>query len=192
MSETTHTDDRRTEPKRITEDVNVDDLIIGDRIDKRLVALNFGQLGHRVKRSDSEDDPEPKTQLVSITAIDRVDDTHHSLLADPDTGTIIRATRHKSESAWSQKEQDWTVHEIGSTVTVDVVHDLQLPSGDDTPDDDMEYVQGWAEVVIEYPANGFDNYSDKITMTQAVNSGGQDIELRDIDGRVAHATISLK
>lgn len=181
------TDDSRTETKRFTDDVAGNDLIVGDQIDKRLVAQTFGQLGNQKKSSYPEDDhTEPKTQLVAITMIDRYDDVHRALLADTDSGIIIRASRHDSQSAWSQTEADWTVREVGSTVTAETVHELSLSARDDDPEDAMEYVQGWIDVVIGDLKNGHDEYTDECSLV----SGS--LKLRDTDGREALATISLE
>ena len=122
-----------------------------------------------------------------ITAIDSMDDTHTALLADTETGTIIRASRHDSQSAWSQKEEDWKVREVGSTISVDEVHELKLPEGDDMPDDEMEWVQEWADIVLVDLANGYNDYNDYRSL-----SGRSTLKLRDGDGREALATISLE
>lgn len=179
--------EKRTDTKRFDEDVSGDDLIEGDRIDKRLVARTFGQLGNQIKPSHPESEPEPKTQLVAITAINSMDDTHTALLADTDTGTIIRASRHDSQSAWSQKEEDWKVREVGTSISVDEVHELELPEGDDMPDGEMEWVQEWADIVIVDLANGYNDYNDERSL-----SGRSTLKLRDGDGREALATISLE
>lgn len=173
----------RTETTRHADDVSGHDVIEGDRIDKQLVARTFGQLGERVR----PDDDAPETQLVSLTAINRMDDTHSALLADPETGVIIRAGRHDSQQAWSQAEADWTVYEVGTSVVIEEVHLLELTDRDDPVEEvDVEsYVEGWAEVVIEDPANGHDDYSDERELD------GRTLSLRDVDGRSALATISL-
>jgi hypothetical protein len=148
MSETQsqNADDGRTETKRFVDDVSGEELIPGDHIDTRLVARTFGQLGTRIKPSHPNEEPEPKTQLVVITQFDRYDDVHRALLADPETGTIIRASRLDSQSAWSQKEADWTVYELGTSVTVDDNVDLAVTEQDDDPDDEKKYVQHWVDM----------------------------------------------
>jgi|APHM01.1.fsa_nt_gi hypothetical protein len=186
MSESQEVEER-TETNRFVDDVSGEDLIVGDQIDNRLVARTFGQLGTRVKANNPvSNNTEPKTQLVAITAVDRYDDVHRALLADTETGTIIRASRHSSQSAWSQKEADWTVREIGSTVAVDTVHDLNLTPRDDEPESQMKYVQGWIDVVIGDLKNGYDDYSDDVSLASS------SLKLRDVDGRKAYASISLE
>lgn len=188
MSErTSQTDDGRTETKRFSDDVSGAELIPGDQIDTRLVARTFGQLGDRLYPSHPNEDPEPKTQLVQITQTDDMDDTHHALLADTETGTIIRAGRHDSRSAWSQYEADWKVYEIGTSVAVDEVDELTVADQDDEPDDAQEYVQHWASLVIEDTANGYDDYSDERELV-----GGATLRLRDMDGREAYASFTLE
>jgi len=188
MSETkSQTDDGRTENKRFSDDVSGGKLIVGDRIDTRLVARTFGQLGTRIKPSHPNEEPEPKTQLVQITRTNDMDDVHRALLADTETGTIIHAGRHGSQSAWSQKEADWKVYEIGTTVSVDDDVDLTVAEQDDEPEDEQKYVQHWASVVIEDTANGHDDYNDERELVS-----GSTLKLRDMDGREAYAAITLE
>jgi hypothetical protein len=189
MSETTsQNDDGRTENKRFQNTVSGDELVVGDRIDTRLVARTFGELGNQKQPTYPEDDSEqPQTQLVVITQFDRYDDVHRALLADVDTGTIIRAGRHSSQSAWTQKEADWTVYDIGTTMRIDSVSELEVPLGYDKVTDEMKYVQHWVDVVIEDRANGYDDYNDVVSIPSSNN-----IKLRDIDGRKAYASYSLE
>jgi hypothetical protein len=116
-----------------------------------------------------------------------MDDTHRALLADTDTGTIIRAGRHSSQSAWSQKEADWTVYDIGTAITIDDVSELKVPPRDNEDIDEIKYVQDWVDVVIEDRANGYDDYNDVVSIPSSDN-----IKLRDIDGRKAYAAFSLE
>jgi hypothetical protein len=115
-----------------------------------------------------------------------MDDTHSALLADTDTGTIIRAGRHSSQSAWSQKEADWTVYDIGTTITIDDVSELKVPPRNNEDIDEMKYVQQWVDIVIQDPANGYNNYNDERSID------GKVIKLRDMDGRKAYASYSLE
>ena len=180
------TDGGRTETKRFSDGVNAEELIVGDRIDKRLVSRTFGQLGERIRPSHPNEEPEPKTQLVTITATDTLDDTHSALLAEPETGTIIWATCHSSQSAWSQREEDWKVCDVGTSVSVETVHNLDVAPGDGDVMDEMKYVQEWVDIVIEDTANGYDDYTDERSL-----ASGTKLKLRDADGREALATISL-
>lgn len=181
------TDGGRTETNRFADDVSGDELIVGDRIDTRLVARTFGQLGEQLYPSHPNEEPEPTTQLVQITRTNDMDDTHHALLADIETGTIIRAGRHDSQSAWSQKEADWEVYEIGTSVAVDEDVDLTVAEQDDDPEDEQKYVQHWVDIVIEDTANGYDDYSDERELVS-----GSTLKLRDVDGREAYASITLE
>jgi hypothetical protein len=188
MSETkSQSDDGRTETNRFADDVSGDELIVGDRIDTRLVSRTFGQLGKRLYPSHPNEEPEPKTQLVHITQTNDMDDVHYALLADTETGTIIRASRHDSQGAWSQKEADWTVREVGTTVSVGDDVDLTVAEQDTEPEDEQKYVQHWASVVIEDTANGHDDYNDERELV-----GGPTLKLRDMDGREAYAPITLE
>jgi hypothetical protein len=188
MSESQSADDGRTETKRFENTVSGNELIVGDRIDTRLVARTFGELGNQKQPTYPEDDVEqPRTQLVVITKFDNLDDTHHALLADTDTGTIIRAGRHSSQSAWSQKEADWTVYDVGTTVRIDEVHELTVTEQDDDPEDKQKYVQHWVDIVIEDTANGLNEYDDERELVS-----GSNLKLRDMDGREAYVSITLE
>jgi hypothetical protein len=174
--------DARTDSKRFTDGVDATELIEGDRIAPQLVARTLGQLGDR--RSAREDAPD--TQLVAITIIDTMQDVYSALLADPETGTIVRAGRHDSQSAWTQQEADWTVREVGTRVVVEDVHELRLADNDGPVDDDREWVQDWVEVVIGDKASGHDDYSDELELDSST------LTLQDADRRKAVATISLE
>jgi len=182
MAQNATDDDARTDTDRFADDVNATELIEGDRIDPQLVARTFGQLGDR--RSARQDAPE--TQLVAITIIDTMQDVYSALLADPETGTIIRAGRHASNQAWTQKEADWTVREVGTRAVVEEVRELTVTDNDGAVDDGREWVQEWADVVIGDAAAGHDDYSDEKELD------GKTLRLRDVDGRQALATISLE
>lgn len=185
MSQSVQADGGRSSTERFTDDVDAEDLIEGDRIAPQLVARTPGQLGEIIKPSHPEGDNPPKTQLVAITQINGMEDTHSAILADPETGIMVRAHCHDSSSAWSQQERDWKVSDVGSDVTVTEVHDVEYADGDDTGDD-HEYVQGWAEIVVVDKANGHFDYSDEVSLD------GSTIQLRDVDGRRATATIDLE
>lgn len=180
MSELTNANDR-TETKRFETEID-ETPIVGDRIDPQLVATTPGQYGQRVSAV-----PEgPKTQLVAISIIDRMQDVYSALLADPETGRLFRAGRHDSQQAWNQKEADWKVYDAGTRVRVEDVHELTLASNDNPVDDDADYIQGWVDIVIGDLANGHFDYSDEVSMN------GRTLILSDIECRKAIATISLE
>jgi len=181
--------DGRTDTKRFDGEFDASDLIEGDRIAPELVARAIGQYGERIKAHPPEADEEDKpatTQLVAATAISTMDDTHSALLVDPDTGTIVRAGCHDSSSAWSQKEADWTVYEVGTSVVVDDVLDLEISSNDEPVDDEHEWVQGWVDILFDDLRNGHFDYDDERSL------GGSTLKLRDYDSREARASISLE
>lgn len=188
MADQTDADDGRTDTKRFSDDVDASDLIEGDRIAPKLVARDTMQLGKPLYRQSSPDEPdEPDTQLVQVTATRDMDDTHTAILLDPETDTFIRAGRHDSQAAWSQKEADWKVRDIGSEVVVDEVTDLERPK--DEQDDDAErYAQEWVSTIfdeIRY-TGGDDDFHDERRVE------GTGLHLRDYDGRELWANISLE
>ncbi len=179
MAQNTTADDR-TDTKCFENTVTGDELIEGDRISKRLVAQSLGQLGQPWQPDG------PETQLVTVTDINSMDDTHTALIADPESGALFRAGRHDRQQAVSQKEADWKVRDIGTTIVVETVHELELASSDDPVDDEAEYIEEWAQLLFDDARNGYDDYSDERKLN------GRTLTLRDVDGRKAMATISLE
>lgn len=178
--------DARTETKRFTESVDITELVEGDRIDPTLVARTEGQLGQTTKPAHPEGDQPPKTQLVTASALNGMDDTHSAVLVDGESGVMVRAHRHDGNQAWSQKEADWKVSDVGTKVIVDSVHELTLADSDDPVDDDAEYTEEWANIVLGDIASGYFDYADGVKMS------GSTLTLSDYDGRKGQATISLE
>jgi hypothetical protein len=171
---------------RHTDDVSIDDLTEGDRIAAELVAKVPEQLGEAIQPVAPEAPAAPKTQLVAITAIDRYDDSHTAILADPDSETMIRATRLSNSQAMTQAEADWTVRAIGTTISVDEVYELDIADTDDPVDDAVDYVASWADILFDDLRAGHFDYSDE----RAID--GSTLTLRDFDGRRAVADITLE
>lgn len=177
----------RIDTKRFDETVSTTDLIEGDRIDKRLVARHPSQLGDPIRRSMPNEPDEPATQLVVVTALNNMDDVHSALLFDPETETFIRASRHDSQQAWTQAETDWKVRDLGKTVKVEEVHDLERPENE-WDQDEHEYVQEWVEILfddVRYTGGDTDMQDER-------ELDGTTLKLNDYDGRKTLATISLE
>lgn len=178
-------DDAQRETTRFDEDVSGDELIEGDRIATELVAHHVDQLGSSIQY-----DPDgnlPNAQLVRVTATRSLNDVHSAILFDPETETFVRASRHDSQQAWSQREADWTVREVGTTVAVEEVHDLERPDSE-TDESEQQYVQTWAEILFDDVrfTGGDRDTRDEMELD------GATLKLRDYDGRKALATISLE
>lgn len=188
MAQNTATDDGRTESKRFDTEVSAVDLIEGDRIEPKLVARHPEQLGAPIQRAPPEADEEnPSTQLVAVTAIDTMDDVHSAILFDPDAEMFLRAGRHDSQQAWSQKEPDWKVRDIGTEVAVEEVHELERPE-EEQDQAAEEYVQEWVEILfddIRYSGGDSDMRDER-------ELDGSTLKLNDYDGRKTLATISLE
>jgi hypothetical protein len=180
-------DDGRTETQRFSDDVDSTELIEGDRISRDLVARVPEQLGDSIRPTAPEsDETAPKTRLVAVTAIRDMEDSHSALLVDPDAGIIIRAGRIDRNSAMTQAEADWTVREVGDSVTVDGVSELTVSDGDDPVEDAQAYVGEWAELLFGDAASGHFDYDDERSLS------GSTLTMEDFDGRKAVATISLE
>jgi hypothetical protein len=178
-------DDAQREAARFDGDVSGDELIKGDRIATKLVARHADQLGNPIEYVPEADLSD--AQVVTVTALNCYDDVHSAILLDPETETFVRATRHDSQQAWSQKEADWTVREVGTTVAVDEVHDLERPD-DETDEPEHKYVQTWAEILFD---DARYHGGDRDTADE-MELDGKTLKLRDVDGREALATISLE
>ena len=184
----TTTDGGRTETKRFTTDsapFTAADFIVRDRIEPALVARVMDGLG---ERRSADPDAAP-TQLAEATITDRHDDVHRAILVDGETGVLVRASRHDSQSAWSQKEADWKVRELGEKVTVESAEIAQDGNdewgGADAAADDAE---AWANVVLQERAQGATDYDDELSLT-----GSGTLRLRDPYGPTkVYATVELK
>jgi hypothetical protein len=162
------------------------DLEADDRIAPKLVASVPEQLGEPVAPSYPEqDETPPETQLVAMTETRRMDDVHSALLGDPETGVMVRASRHDSSAAWSQREADWTVSEVGTEIEVSDGEVSRAPDLD-TIDDESEYVRDWVEVVAD------DHLAERWHMHDRMRLSGSTITMEDDYGpREGHATIDL-
>lgn len=164
MNDTTHADDARTDTKRFDSDADpfdVTDLIVGDRISPSLVASTMDGLGER----RSADPDAGATQLAEATITNRMDDVHTAILVDGETGRMAVASRHDSQSAWSQKEADWKVRSHGDRVSVDEAEVERDPKDEWTDVDSVTESERWANVVLQERATGKMNYADEITLT---------------------------
>mgnify|MGYP000229247308 CR=1 FL=1 len=160
------------------------DLIEGDRIDPALVARTLKALGER--RSARPD--APGTQLAEATTTDRRDDIHTAILVDGETGVLVQASRHDTQNAWTQKEADWKVREIGERVVVESAEVAQDGNDEWDADNATEAAGAWANVVLQDRARGTTDYEDEVTMTRASS-----LTLREPYGPTrVHATIRLE
>ena len=163
MTQDITADDGRTDSKRFDADATFDasDLIVGDRIDPSLVANTMDALGER--RSPAPDANE--MQLAEATITNRMDDVHNAILVDGETGVMVRATRHDSQSAWSQKEADWKVREIGTKASITDA-EIEEDGNDEWSDADADTAaEEWANIVLQDRARGSTDYHDELTMS---------------------------
>lgn len=161
----------------------------GDRIQKDRVARTLGSLRTRWQSAPPEVDDQPEvTQAVALTQTDRHDDVMQALLFVPGTGRWLRASRHTSNSAWSQREADWTVHEAGDTL---VATGGDVESSPDDIEDEDKYVAGWLEIVAGDLSHDADQGNTASISDEFELTSGNTIRLRDRDGRKAFATFRL-
>jgi len=172
MTETTDaTDAGRTETKRFDADdapFDLNDAIEGDRISPALVANTMAALG--TTRAAGRDSPD--TQLAEATITDRYDDTHRAVLVDGETGRMAVASRHDSQSAWTQKEADWKIRELGTKVSVTDADLMQDGDSEFEDADIADEAEAWANVVLQDRARGSADYADELEL-----SGGSHLTL---------------
>jgi len=161
-----------------------------DRIQKDRVARTLGGLRHRRQSAppEADDQPEP-TQAVALTQTSRYDDVMRALLYVPGTGRWLRASRHTSNSAWSQAEADWTVHEAGDTL---VTTGGDVERSPDDIEDEEKYVAGWLEIVAADLSHDAEQGNTASIADEFEVTSGNTIRLRDVDGRKAFATFRLE
>lgn len=184
MSETKSQVDDRTETKRFTtEDAPFDatDLITGDRIETSLVARTMDLLDDSGVTWDQS-----ATQLARATMTRHHDDIHRAILVDGETGLLVRASCHDSQSAWSQQEEDWKIREIGERITVDSVSVQHDPADEWTGDNITDMAADWANLVLQDKARGATGYEDELTLIS-----GSTLKMRDPTPAVVHATIDI-
>jgi len=186
MVQNTATDDGRTETKRFDDSLDGESVIEGDRIDTKLVARTLGQLG-QPRQSKG-----PDTEVVQMTQTRDLDDVRRALLFIPETGQWLRAGRHDSNSAWSQKEADWTVYASGDVVETTEGEVESLPDSEDVNDTD-KWVSGWVDIVLDELSYDAENGASRPSVSDEIKlAGSSTLHLRDADGREAYATISLE
>jgi hypothetical protein len=164
MSETITADGGRTDTKRFDADddtISATDLIVGDRIDPALVASTMDGLGRT--RSPAPD--AVPTQLAEATETDRMDDVHTAILVDGETGRMVIASRHDSQSAWSQKEADWKVRDVGNRVAVTDAEIARDDNNELSDADPIVEADAWANIVLQDRAAGATDYADRLKMT---------------------------
>jgi hypothetical protein len=162
----------------------------GDRIAKDRVARTLGGLGTRRQSAPPEADDQPEvTQAAALTQTSRHDDVMRALLYVPGTGRWLRASRHTSNSAWSQREADWTVHEAGDTLVAtggDIEH-----SPDEIEDEDR-YAAGWLEIVAGDLSHDAEHGNTASISDEFELTSRRAVRLRDVDGRKGFTTFRLE
>lgn len=151
---TDNTTDTGTETTRYATEFDTAELTKGDRIAPELVARYKDQLNQPIRCMTPDEENRPDTQLVTITELRDFDDVHSAILFDPKTGVYARASCNDTQSAWSQKEADWEVHDAGDTISVTDarVKGPSEPYAELT--DERGWVAAWAEVILMNPFKG--------------------------------------
>ena len=166
---------------RITDTLSLAEIEVGDRIDPTLVPRSTEiEVGERIQNVTpaGELDGGRTYDVRLIAEADRFNnDVIDALVYDPDAGLFARLSGHTNSAAWSQKEADWKVRDVGDDAALldcwDVaVHDR--PDGETEP----EYVAEWLEILVNGRAHGE-------FLSEVEQFNGDTMTLRDADGRRA-------
>jgi hypothetical protein len=177
MTQTTQADGGAA---RITDTLSLAEIEVGDRIDPKLVPRSPEiEAGDRIRRATSGDPDGEQTYDVRLIAeADRFNnDVVDALVYDPDAGLFARLSGHTNSAAWSQREADWKVRDVGDDAALldcwDVaVHDL--PDGET----EHEFVAEWLDILVNGRAHGE-------FLSEVEQFNGDTMTLRDADGRCA-------
>jgi hypothetical protein len=116
-----------------------------------------------------------------------MNDVHSGVLVDGETGVLVRASRHDSQSAWSQKEADWKVRELGTRVIVESAEVAEDGTDEWDEANAADAAGAWANVVLQDRARGATDYDDELTL-----EGRSSLTLREPYGPTkVYATVSL-
>ncbi|MDB2253451.1 hypothetical protein PM033_17145 [Halorubrum ezzemoulense] len=122
-----------------------------------------------------------------MTIANEMDDIHTAVLVDGETGVLVITSRHDSQGAWTQKEADWKVRQVGTIVIVEDA-EVALNRNDEWGDiDTTAETESWANLVLNERARGSAEYPDELTL-----DGRSSLTLYEPDGSTrVHTTISL-
>lgn len=180
--------------KRYDDEFTLADAIEGDRIAPELIPRSPDiDVGERVERHkarpkdpENPDDREFTVRLIAHGYRDQYQDVQSALIYDPKAELFARVTGHSSSGAWTQKERDYKVREIGREVVVKDAWDIDIPDIEDFDETPEEFVDVWVEMVFDNAAYG-DDVSHEL-----VKFDDKKFSLRDADGRSARVHYSLE
>jgi len=157
---------------------------------KDRVARTLGQLGtHRQSVPPEADNAPEPTQAVALTPISRYDDVIHAIIYVPESGRWIRASRHSTNSAWSQREEDWKVREAGNTI---VATGGEVDNSPDDIPNEAKYAAEWLQIAVSELAYDAD-HGDTASIDDAFElTSSNTAKLYDPDGREGYATFRIE
>ena len=166
--------------------VSVEELAVGDRLARPLVPPSYSVSGDdpRSKHYHTDSD-EPFLGRVVAMNSGFNNDIRHCLVFDGDSELFVRLSAHGKSQAWSQREEDWKVRDIGHTIEVTDEWDIEVPDLDDFGEEPAEFVAEWCEILFDNIRHG-EEPGDEID-----NFDGDAFQLRDYDGRRATVKYEL-
>jgi len=186
------TDSAADTTQRFTTEFSLAKVSQGDRIDPDLIPrspkLEVGDnvAQHTAKHNDPTNDDERTFSVrLIVSRSDSYDDVQDALVYDPESDLFARLSGHTSSGAWSQKERDWKVRDIGSGVEVVDAWDIDIPDLDDYDETPEEFVAEWMDILFGNAA-----YGDDIG-GEVEDFSGKTLTLRDVDNRTAKVEYRL-
>ena len=165
------------------DEVALDDVAIGDRLARPLVPPAHGiPADDQRSKHYQVDTDEPFVGRV-VARNSSQHDIRHCLIVDDETGRFARLSAHSKSQAWSQKEEDWKVRDLGSEPQLVDTWEVEIDDlRGETPED---FVGAWLEILFDNARHG-EGVGDEIR-----NFEGDTFTLADYDGRRANVEYEL-
>ena len=181
------------ETKRIDDNLSLDDVNEGDRIDPALIPRSPKiDVGGKVARHlakhnppENEDDRTFSVRLIAHGYRDQYQDVQSALIYDPDADLFARISGHSSSGAMNQAERDYKVRDVGRDVEVVDQWDVEIPDLEEFGESEAEFVAEWAEILFDNIRHG-ETAGDELDRFE-----GKKFTLQDYDGRRARVQYEL-
>lgn len=190
MAENIHADGGRTETKRFEDDLALDEVIEGDRIDPALIPhspmIEVGAevAAHLARMNDGDDERTFSVRLIA-SGKDSWGSVQTALVYDPEADLFARLGGHTKSGAMNQAERDWKVRDVGRDIEIVDQWDVDIPDLEEFGEAEEEFVAEWADILFGNIRHG-DEAGDEIDMFD-----GKTFQLRDYDGRRAKVQYEL-
>jgi hypothetical protein len=166
-----------------TDVVEVEELSIRDRIARPLVPPTYAiPAGDPRSKHYQVDTDEPFIGRV-VARNTSQHDIRHCLIVDDENGRFARLSAHSKSQAWSKKEEDWKVRDLGFEPKLVDAWDVEIDDlRGETPE---EFVGEWLEILFDNARHGED------VGHEIRNFEGDTFTLADYDGRRSNVEYEL-